>query len=45
MSNRDLETRTVTDQLKALKNGELFDLSHPLLNRIADSFVKAAGVY
>lgn len=43
MSNRDLETR-VTDQLKALDNGQLFDLGHPLLNRIAESFVKAAGV-
>ncbi|XP_078160675.1 mitochondrial import inner membrane translocase subunit Tim17/Tim22/Tim23 family protein [Carex rostrata] len=43
MSNRDLETR-VTDQLKALENGQLFDLGHPLLNRIAESFVKAAGI-
>lgn len=24
--------------------GGLFDLGHPLLNRIADSFVKAAGI-
>ncbi|KAK8946706.1 hypothetical protein KSP39_PZI007141 [Platanthera zijinensis] len=42
MSN--LETRTLMDDLRSLNKGRLFDLGHPLLNRVAESFVKAAGI-
>ncbi|KAK8961266.1 hypothetical protein KSP40_PGU007759 [Platanthera guangdongensis] len=42
MSN--LETRTLMDDLRSLNKGWLFDLGHPLLNRVAESFVKAAGI-
>lgn len=44
MSNGNLETRTLFDELKSLEKGWLFDFGHPLVNRIAESFVKAAGV-
>ncbi|KAK6913708.1 hypothetical protein RJ641_021029 [Dillenia turbinata] len=40
----DLETRTLLDELRSFNKGGLFDLGHPLLNRIAESFVKAAGI-
>ncbi|KFK23122.1 hypothetical protein AALP_AAs72355U000300 [Arabis alpina] len=36
--------RKVIDEIKSFEKASLFDLGHPLLNRIADSFVKAAGV-
>ncbi|KAL0727781.1 hypothetical protein Bca4012_023874 [Brassica carinata] len=32
------------DEIRSFEKASLFDLGHPLLNRIADSFVKAAGV-
>jgi len=32
------------DEIRSFEKAHLFDLGHPLLNRIADSFVKAAGV-
>lgn len=32
------------DELKSFDKNGFFDLGHPLLNRIAESFVKAAGV-
>lgn len=44
MSNTNLETRTFFDELKSLEKGWLFDFGHPLVNRIAESFVKAAGI-
>jgi len=44
MSNTNLETRTLFDELKDLKKGWFFDFGHPLVNRIAESFVKAAGI-
>lgn len=42
--NSNLETRTLLDELRSFDKGGFFDLGHPLLNRIAESFVKAAGV-
>ncbi|TYI66969.1 hypothetical protein E1A91_D09G264500v1 [Gossypium mustelinum] len=39
-----LETRSLLDELRSFDKGGFFDLGHPLLNRIAESFVKAAGV-
>ncbi|ESQ55835.1 hypothetical protein EUTSA_v10026380mg [Eutrema salsugineum] len=36
--------RNVMDEIRSFEKASLFDLGHPLLNRIADSFVKAAGV-
>lgn len=36
--------RKVIDEIRSFEKASLFDLGHPLLNRIADSFVKAAGV-
>ncbi|ONK63192.1 uncharacterized protein A4U43_C07F12350 [Asparagus officinalis] len=44
MSNGNLETRTLFDELKSLEKGWLFDFGHPLVNRVAESFVKAAGI-
>ncbi|XP_052190909.1 outer envelope pore protein 16-2, chloroplastic [Diospyros lotus] len=42
--NSNMETRTLLDELRSFDKGGLFDLGHPLLNRIAESFVKAAGI-
>nr|XP_016454574.1 PREDICTED: outer envelope pore protein 16-2, chloroplastic-like [Nicotiana tabacum] len=39
--NSNLETRSL---LHGFDKGGFFDLGHPLLNRIAESFVKAAGI-
>ncbi|KAF3597984.1 hypothetical protein DY000_02026642 [Brassica cretica] len=48
-SKRTIETsggKKITVEIKRFENekASLFDLGHPLLNSIADSFVKAAGV-
>ena len=40
----NLETRSLLDEWRNFDKGGFFDLGHPLLNRIAQSFVKAAGV-
>lgn len=42
----NLETRSFSDEVRSYNNnaGNMFDLGHPLLNRIAGSFVTAAGV-
>ncbi|CAI9118988.1 OLC1v1020635C1 [Oldenlandia corymbosa var. corymbosa] len=40
----NLETRSIIDELRNFDKNGLFDLGHPLLNRIAESFVKAAGI-
>ena len=40
----NLETRSIFDELRSFDTGGYFDLGHPLLNRIAHSFIKAAGV-
>ncbi|KAJ0034668.1 outer envelope pore protein 16-2, chloroplastic [Pistacia vera] len=42
MSN--LETRSLLDEFRSFDKGGFFDLGHPLLNRIVESFVKAAGI-
>ncbi|KAI4334947.1 hypothetical protein L6164_013642 [Bauhinia variegata] len=42
--NSDLETRSLLDELRSFDKGGFFDLGHPLLNRITESFVKAAGI-
>uniref|UniRef100_A0A5B7AN76 Outer envelope pore protein 16-2, chloroplastic n=1 Tax=Davidia involucrata TaxID=16924 RepID=A0A5B7AN76_DAVIN len=44
MSSSNLESRSLLDELRSFDKGGLFDLGHPLLNRIAESFVKAAGI-
>ncbi|XP_051181565.1 outer envelope pore protein 16-2, chloroplastic [Lolium perenne] len=38
------ETRKFVDEVRGLKKNWMLDLGHPLLNRVADSFVKAAGI-
>ncbi|XP_044499278.1 outer envelope pore protein 16-2, chloroplastic-like isoform X2 [Mangifera indica] len=42
MSN--LESRSLLDEFRGFDKGGFFDLGHPLLNRIAESFLKAAGI-
>ncbi|XP_073029807.1 outer envelope pore protein 16-2, chloroplastic-like [Primulina eburnea] len=44
MSGSNLETRSLLDELRSFDKGGFLDLGHPLLNRIAESFVKAAGI-
>lgn len=39
-----LDTRTLKDELTNMDRRPLLDLGHPLLNRVADSFIRAAGV-
>ncbi|PHT94215.1 Outer envelope pore protein 16-2, chloroplastic [Capsicum annuum] len=41
MNSNSLDTRSL---LHGFDKGGLFDLGHPLLNRIAESFFKAAGI-
>ncbi|XVF66138.1 hypothetical protein PTKIN_Ptkin10aG0011200 [Pterospermum kingtungense] len=45
-SSSNLETRSLLDEWRSFDKGGscFFDLGHPLLNRIAEAFVKAAGV-
>ncbi|KAL5541936.1 hypothetical protein UlMin_009646 [Ulmus minor] len=40
----DLETKSFMDEVKSFEKGAFFDLGHPLLNRISESFFKAAGI-
>uniref|UniRef100_A0A5B7AQH1 Outer envelope pore protein 16-2 n=1 Tax=Davidia involucrata TaxID=16924 RepID=A0A5B7AQH1_DAVIN len=40
----NLETRSLLDEFRSFDKGGFFDLGHPLLNRITESFVKAAGI-
>ena len=41
----NLETRSLLEEIRGYSDKEgLFELGHPLLNRIAEAFVKAAGV-
>ncbi|XP_011071393.1 outer envelope pore protein 16-2, chloroplastic-like [Sesamum indicum] len=44
MSGSNLETRSLIDELRSFDSGGFFDLGHPLLNRVAESFIKAAGI-
>jgi hypothetical protein len=39
-----LDTRTFKDEVASMDKRCLLDLGHPLLNRVADSFIRAAGV-
>jgi len=38
------EARKFVDEVRGLEKNWMLDLGHPLLNRVADSFVKAAGI-
>lgn len=38
------EARKFVDEVRGLEKNWMLDLGHPLLNRVADSFAKAAGV-
>ncbi|KAF7831921.1 outer envelope pore protein 16-2, chloroplastic-like [Senna tora] len=45
LGDSNLETCSLFDELRSFdKRCFFFDLGHPLLNRIAESFVKVAGV-
>ncbi|GFP99614.1 outer envelope pore protein 16-2 chloroplastic [Phtheirospermum japonicum] len=44
MSGSNLETRSLIDELRNFEKGLFFDLGHPLLNRVAETFVRAAGI-
>ncbi|KAM3253986.1 hypothetical protein ACQJBY_047857 [Aegilops geniculata] len=39
-----LDARTLKDEVASMDRLPLLDLGHPLLNRVADSFIRAAGV-
>ncbi|TVT96803.1 hypothetical protein EJB05_57971 [Eragrostis curvula] len=39
-----LDTRMLKDEVASMDKRCLLDLGHPLLNRVADSFIRAAGV-
>ncbi|XP_062184063.1 outer envelope pore protein 16-2, chloroplastic-like [Phragmites australis] len=39
-----LDTRTLRDEVASMDKRWLLDLGHPLINRVADSFIRAAGV-
>ncbi|XP_059646777.1 outer envelope pore protein 16-2, chloroplastic-like [Cornus florida] len=43
-SNLESQGRSLLNDLRSLDKGSLFDLGHPLLNRIVESFVKAASI-
>ncbi|CAB4293166.1 unnamed protein product [Prunus armeniaca] len=44
-SSSNLETRpSLLQELRSFEKGGFFDFGHPLLNRIAESFLKAAGI-
>ncbi|KAL4283033.1 hypothetical protein GQ457_16G030620 [Hibiscus cannabinus] len=40
----DLETRSFLDELRSFDKAGFLDLGNPLLNHVAESFVKAAGI-
>ncbi|XP_024465889.2 outer envelope pore protein 16-2, chloroplastic isoform X2 [Populus trichocarpa] len=42
--SHNLETRSFVDEIRHFDKSSFFDFGHPLLNRIAESFVKAAGI-
>ncbi|KAM7463137.1 hypothetical protein LguiA_031258 [Lonicera macranthoides] len=44
MEKVSMETRSLLDDIRGIDKSCLFDLGHPLLNRISESFVKAAGI-
>lgn len=40
----DMNGKSIIDEIKKFNGESLFDLGHPLLNGVAESFVKAAGI-
>ncbi|KAJ7980349.1 Outer envelope pore protein 16-2 chloroplastic [Quillaja saponaria] len=40
----NLEGQSLLGEMSSFEKGGFFDLGHPLLNRIVESFVKAAGI-
>ncbi|KAL2464186.1 Outer envelope pore protein 16-2 [Forsythia ovata] len=44
MGGNNLENRSLLGELTCFDKGGYFDLGHPFLNRIAESFLKAAGI-
>ncbi|KAJ4833836.1 hypothetical protein Tsubulata_022443 [Turnera subulata] len=44
MMGSNLETRSFLDEIRNFDKNCYFDLGHPLLNRMAESFVRAAGI-
>ncbi|KAJ6429639.1 hypothetical protein OIU84_021109 [Salix udensis] len=42
--SHSLETRSLLGEIRPFDKCSFFDFGHPLLNRIAESFVKAAGI-
>ncbi|KAJ6891387.1 outer envelope pore protein 16-2 [Populus alba x Populus x berolinensis] len=42
--SHNLETKSFVDEIRHFDKSSFFDFGHPLLNRIAESFVKAAGI-
>uniref|UniRef100_A0A0E0FKQ1 Uncharacterized protein n=1 Tax=Oryza nivara TaxID=4536 RepID=A0A0E0FKQ1_ORYNI len=44
MSSSRLDTRTLKEEVASMDKRWLVDLGHPLVNRVADSFIRAAGV-
>ncbi|GAU48272.1 hypothetical protein TSUD_405180 [Trifolium subterraneum] len=43
-TSSEVETRALLEEVCSFDRKGLFDLGHPLLNRIAESFVKASGI-
>ncbi|XP_027368705.1 outer envelope pore protein 16-2, chloroplastic-like [Abrus precatorius] len=43
-SSSNLETRSLLDELSSFKKEGLFNLGHPLFNRMVECFVKSAGI-
>ncbi|XP_019418808.1 PREDICTED: outer envelope pore protein 16-2, chloroplastic-like isoform X2 [Lupinus angustifolius] len=43
-TSSNLETRSLLDELCNFEKGTVFDLGHPLLNRITHCFLNAAGI-
>lgn len=43
-SKLERESRSLLNELPGFDKGGFLDLGHPLLNRMAESFLKAAGV-
>jgi hypothetical protein len=39
-----LDARTLKEEVASMDRRPLVDLGHPLLNRVTDSFIRAAGV-
>ncbi|XP_059077434.1 outer envelope pore protein 16-2, chloroplastic isoform X2 [Cryptomeria japonica] len=44
MNMNDMDGRSIIEEIKRFNGESFFDLGHPLLNGVAESFVKAAGI-